>query len=449
MNILVLNLPSKKKVIRRYNCSYHANGFYYPNQELLRAATILKKKHNVHYIDSQVNPEISDIKSITHFIDKNNISLVISMFSLEFINSDYEKIKNIKEKTDINVVGIGYILSLYPNRYPEVDIILDNFFEEKLYDSLSGKNLLEELRKNKDKQYKRNPDIIKRVDRSFINSKDYSELFSHGKTAFLYFGFGCPYKCNYCISAYNLNQYNLRNKEYIFNELRYLHKKNYKNVRILDDNFNINIDFLKDLNRFLMKNDFKFNFYALSRTDRLDKNLIDIYSQLNVKRLYVGLESLNESLLDYYNKNGDYLKLKENFSYLKNKNIEIGLWLLFNSLNETKNTFLSQIPRLRKLKPDFINLSILKPYPNTLFYKKNKSKINLDSNPENLTFKDKYVKIRNPALFELITLIKFYSHPIMFFKFLKMFFMYPITFFKLFFIFIKSIFKLDERNDLL
>lgn len=447
MKILVLNLPFPRKIIRRYSCSYYSNGFLYPPQELLRLATIIKQnnKGNTFFIDSIA--EDRSINDIINFVKKNHIEVIFTLLSLDFIDTDLKIVNKIKQSTSVPIVSISYLASLFRNQFQQLDIVLDNFFEQKTYFALKNSSSLPDfinsLKETEGKTFDFNPNLIRQVDRSLINPKHYKELFCRGKTAFLYFGFGCPYKCNYCISSYDHKNYSMRKKEFIFEELEQLYKEGYKNVRVLDDNSTINKEFLKELDKFLKEKRISLNFYGLSRISLIDKEMAYLLKDIGFKRIYLGLETLNQKMQEYYEKNIDINLniLREKIKLLKSNKIETGLWMLFHPLKQTRNELYSSIKELSSLKADFVNLSILVPYPGTKLFDIEKENIHYSLNP----FESEFKTNCNCDKIEKGFYFRYYLKPSNALRMMKFALKYPIKSISLFF----SLFKrpINPRKD--
>lgn len=447
MNILVLNLPFPRKIIRRYSCSYYSNGFLYPSQELLRLATIIKQNNtgNTFFIDAIA--ENRSVRDIIQFVKNNHVEIIFTLLSLDFIDTDLKIVNEIKQSTSVPIVSISYLASLFRNQFQHLDVVLDKFFEQKTYFALKNSSsiddLINSLKETEGKTFDFNPNLINQVDRSFINPKNYQEVFCRGKTAFLYFGFGCPYKCNYCISSYDYKNYTLRKKEFIFDELEQLYKEGYKNIRVLDDNSTINKEFLKELDIFLKEKKIFLNFYGLSRISLIDKEMVEILKDVGFKRIYLGLETLNQKMQEYYEKNIEVnlTILREKIRLLKSNGIETGLWMLFHPLKQTKNELYSSIKELSYLKADLVNLSILVPYPGTKLFDLEKENINYSLNPFISEFKTNY----NCDKIERMFYVRYYLRPLNALRIMKFVLKYPIKSINLFF----SLFKnpIDPRKD--
>jgi radical SAM superfamily enzyme YgiQ (UPF0313 family) len=430
MNILVLNLPFPVKIVRRYSCSYYAKGFLYPPQELLRLATLINENHKgkTFFVDSIADG--ASLKDVIGFIKKKKIDLVFTLLGVDFLDIDIKTLSKIKESTGIPIVSISYLANLFRKDFPQLDVVLDNFFEEKtlwaLNLSKTTPELLGNLKKSEYKSFDFNPNLISRVNREFINPNKYQEIFCEGKTAFLYFGFGCPFGCNYCISSYNFKKYALRKKEFIFSELKELKVAGYKNIRVLDDNVTLNKDFLYDLSLFLKNNRLKFNFYGLSRIDLIDEEVVGLIKGIGFKRVYLGLETLNPDLQKYYNKNINMALLKRKIRILSKNHLEKGLWLIFHPLKQSKKELFKMIPKISSLGVDFINLSTLTPYPGTRLFEEEKKNILFTLKPFRASFND--VENVEKGFF-----FRYYLRPANALRLLFFMLKYPIRSFELFF----------------
>ncbi|MDD2386681.1 MAG: radical SAM protein [Bacteroidales bacterium] len=439
MEILILNLPYKRKIIRKYSCSYHANGFLYPPLELVRVASIIKEKSpncKLSYIDAialnlsykKCNAEILMLKP----------DIIITLTSIDFIGEERNYLKSLKTLIDAKLVVIGYIASMFPHKFSFADVVLGNNFESLINeacvpDKISVEAFVTSLKANKDKDYNFDPDIIQKVDLSFVDNNLYSELFAKGKTAFTYFSFGCPYKCTYCIRTYGLNKHYYRSTENILNEIEEYGKKGYKNIRLLDDNCNLNKDLLCKILDYQNKQGVEFNYFGLTRLDLLDEESLDLFGKLKFKNLLIGIETINEKTQIEYNKklDLDFANINDKFSLLKKKGVEITVFILFNPLTETKLDLKKTLKFLSKLPINNAGLSFVNPYPGTELFKKNRNEIDFYfENEYKSQFNEKYYK--NIKSVELWFMVSFYlSSPKRIFYLLKKSLLNPRQVFKI------------------
>lgn len=378
MNILVLNLPFGSKIIRRYSCSYYARGFLYPPEELLRVATIIKEysENQVFFLDSIA--EKRSVSDVLSFIKSRNIQLVITLLGIDFVHKDYKTIRRMKKAVPgLKIAGIGYMPSRFKDSFQELDFVLDNLFEQRLFDALKEKDFLKGLKKSQSKRLEFNPDIISSTNRNFVRASDYSELFCRGKTAFLYYAFGCSFHCSYCIHSYDLKPSVKRDKGKVLSEILEIYKAGYKNIRFLDDNITQDIGFLADLRDFVRRKKIKLNFYGLSRIDLINSKTVALLKEINFKRLYIGLETFSPEMQKLYKKNidVDFAGLRKKFSLLRKNGIETGVWILYSPMHENKNDIADYAKSLRKLKASLVNISIVTPYIGTELFEDERESI--------------------------------------------------------------------------
>lgn len=455
MKILVLNLPYKRKVIRKYSCSYHATGFLYPPVELVRVASIIKQKADANtevvFIDA-IALNLS-YKNCDNEIKILNPDIIISLTSIDFIAEEKEYLFHIKNITAAKLIVIGYLPSLFKDKFAFADSILDNRFEGLLALACSNatqnaESFIQYLKENEQLDLIFDPDIIYKIDLSFINDRLYSELFAHGKTAFTYFSFGCPYKCSFCIRTYGLNKHSYRKDENILAEIDEYRLKGYKNIRLLDDNCNLNKNLLRKIVEYQETNNYYFNFYGLTRLDLLDEESLDLFAKLKFKSLLIGVETISEKTQLEYNKklDLDFNEIFRKFSFLNNKKVEITVFILYNPLIENRTDLRKTLKFLSKLPIKNASLSFANPYPGTKFFEKNIAKIDFHFDTEYLSRfnPEYYLKIKRV---ELWFMLSFYlSTPKKMFFVIKKAFLNPIQVTKIFFTSLGFLLFEDDKN---
>lgn len=456
MKFLVLNLPYSKNIIRKYSCSYIANGFLYPPVELHRIASILKfnltKKDDVIFIDA-IEERLNENKCLKN-IKLLAPDVIITLGSVDFINEEYSFCKKIKNCCNVKIILIGYIPNLYPEKFSDVDEILGNDFESVINlasksSTVSLEKFLEKVSELKSKNYCFDPDTIKMAEYSFIENRNYSELFVKGKTAITYFSFGCSYKCNFCIRTYGLNKVHYRKTENILYELKEYYNKGIKNIRILDDNCTLNKKLLYDILKFQNENNYKFNFYGLSRIDLIDYETINLLINLNFKSLMIGIESINERTQSSYNKQLS-LNLSEVHSklkLLKSNKVQMSMFIMINPLTDNENVISSSIKFLNNLPVHFASISYVVPYPGTFFFNINFDKIIFKTEPK-FEYRIKSQLVYKFKKIEVNFLIKFYIlKPWRLFNIILLTIKHPVQMISVFFNVIRFIFNQDKNRD--
>lgn len=404
MKVYILNLPYKRNIIRKYSCSYYANGFLYPPMELIRVASIIQKysatPHDIFFTDAIAHQK--NIKQCIAEIENIKPDIIITITSVDFINEEYSDICSIKKFSDSKLICIGYLPDLFPERFTSIDLILGKNFEEvfqKAFSDYGGsqpEEILEYLKFFKNQASLFDPDLLETIDFSFVDQKKYNEFQTQGKTAFTYFSFGCPFHCSFCIKTYNLNTVYFRKHENIFSELLSFNEQGIRNIRIMDDNIPLQKSFLYALRDFLQENNLKFKFYGLSRIDLLDEDTIILLKEIGFRRILIGLETINPVLQKEYNKNIriDLKEIGNRIRLLNKQKIQTAVFILFNPVIENSKDVKTTLRFLKNLSVDYASMANIIPYPETDFFKKNESNIDFNLYPifkSSLKQKDKAI----------------------------------------------------------
>ncbi len=115
---------------------------------------------------------------------------------------------------------------------------------------------------------------------------------------------GCPYNCTFCTTTRMFSPYRRRSSENVIKELKIHKKRGLKYLCIQDDNFTADKERAKEIldkmifHRLIFKETF---FYA--RMDMFDDpDLMGLLQKANFRRVFIGIESLNQQSLKYVNK---------------------------------------------------------------------------------------------------------------------------------------------------
>ncbi len=136
---------------------------------------------------------------------------------------------------------------------------------------------------------------------------------------------GCPYSCNFCTTTRMFFPYRQRSPENVIEELKIHKKKGLKYLCFQDDNFTADKERAKEIldkmifHRLIFKETF---FYA--RTDMFDDSeLMDLLKRANFRRVFIGIESLNQQSLKYVNKKQTLTNIEQMRDQLNKYNFKL------------------------------------------------------------------------------------------------------------------------------
>lgn len=151
--------------------------------------------------------------------------------------------------------------------------------------------------------------------------EQYLEKYGPPLPASLSFGRGCLYECNFCtVSGYENLQAGIRHRqrsaENVITEIKYLHEKyGIDEFNFEDDNFiirnNQGIRKVHALCDAILQLDFRISFTLFCRSEVADENLFSRLKQAGLTAIFLGIESVFESDLEFFHKGCKLTQIRE------------------------------------------------------------------------------------------------------------------------------------------
>jgi anaerobic magnesium-protoporphyrin IX monomethyl ester cyclase len=221
-------------------------------------------------------------------------------------------------------------------------------------------------------------DILPFPDRESLKMHRYKLTFEGRLVAAMITSRGCPFNCEFCsCSQFMGMKWRRHSAERSIEEMKILKKSGYDSIIFFDDNFTMDPRRVIELSEGMIKNNFKFKWWAFSRTEEIlrHQDMVESMSASGCKMLFVGFESADDSILKDYNKKLTSNKAFEVAKVLKKYKINLYAAFIIGSLSETKKTIKKSVQFAQKLNPKIVQFSILTPYPGTRLFETLKNKI--------------------------------------------------------------------------
>jgi len=114
---------------------------------------------------------------------------------------------------------------------------------------------------------------------------------------------GCVYRCRFCIcSCFARNRWRARSVRNTLEELRLLVSDGYRQFIFTDDSFTTNNKRVVELCRAIRNEKMDIDWICEGRVDNCSYEMLWELSKAGCKIIYLGIESANQRILDYYNK---------------------------------------------------------------------------------------------------------------------------------------------------
>jgi len=389
---------------RLFGCNYGV--YFQPNIFTLYSAALLEENgHSVKVIDAPAEGISTENFESLIMKDCSDVYIFYTVFLSEQIDKTWFKwLRNVNPQAAVIFVGPE------PTSKPEKFVLDLNTFAIRGEIEHAALELVSSLKRRNFGQilglsWEKNGKIIHNPPRPLMSDEDLDKLpfpARHLVKRNRYFNpklkgrpstvmltaRNCWGRCIYCIpSSYTFAReienrryfgckprVGLRSAENIIKEFRRLKKEGYKSVAIIDDNF-VNgkertIEICKGVERLGIE------WGCLARADQLqDEELLQRMKQAGCKFVDIGVESFDQKVLDYVQKDtkvGDQLNA---IMLLKKVGIEPKVNILLGaSPFQTEADIRWTVEVLKSLDVDYVSFGVVTPHPGTEFYKTVKSK---------------------------------------------------------------------------
>ena len=102
--------------------------------------------------------------------------------------------------------------------------------------------------------------------------------------------------------------------------------------------------------------------------DTVDEGLLKELKKAGCQRIHYGVEAGTEKILKVLNKGITLKQAEESFKLTKKIGIQTLAYFILGSPGETKEDILETITFAKKLNPEFVQFTLLTPFPATLIY---------------------------------------------------------------------------------
>jgi len=206
------------------------------------------------------------------------------------------------------------------------------------------------------------PHPIKNLDDLPIPSK----FFNYQHVAFTR---GCPGNCTFCGSPrFWGRKVRFHSSEYFVKQLEYLVQQGTRFFYFSDDTFLINKALVIDICRKIIERDLKISWFAISRVDLVDKEVLYWMRLAGCTQISYGVESGSEKIRHFLNKNIRSEQIKKAFSLTTRYGILARAYFIYGSPGENDHTIQETIDLINEIKPLSAIFYILDIFPGTTLY---------------------------------------------------------------------------------
>ncbi|HYK92674.1 MAG TPA: radical SAM protein [Thermoplasmata archaeon] len=180
---------------------------------------------------------------------------------------------------------------------------------------------------------------------------------------------GCPFDCSWCSKPTFGRSFRQQSTGRVLTELRALKERfGVDYVRFCDDVFGIHRGWLEELLDGMIRAELGLKFECLARVDLLKPDLLHRMREAGLARVYVGVESGSQKMLDLMNRGTRLAQVERAAESLRAAQVRQFWFLMLGYPGETLEDIEATLELFRKFSPEEYSVSIAVPIPGTRFY---------------------------------------------------------------------------------
>ena len=335
--------------------------------------TEIPKKENITKKIKDFNPAIIGFTSTTNqfqFVDqvaewvKQDFNIPIICGGIHTTMDPDSVISN--KNIDMICIGEGEYAMLE---------LMNAIEENKSYDKIQNLWIKQgsKIKKNTIRPLIKNLESLPHADRDVFN---FSSLLEESKRADVIIGRGCPFACSYCLNHKIKEIYKgkgefvrIRPVNDIISEIRDLVKKyEIDIINFVDDTCTLDSGWVKQFCEKYSK-EFSIPFEMNMRVETVNKEMLQLLKNAGCREARFGIESgsewLRKNILKRYMSNE---KIIQAFQDARDAGMKTYSYNMVGMPFETPEMCQETVEINRKIKPDYIQVSVFYPYPGTELY---------------------------------------------------------------------------------
>jgi radical SAM superfamily enzyme YgiQ (UPF0313 family)/MoaA/NifB/PqqE/SkfB family radical SAM enzyme len=178
---------------------------------------------------------------------------------------------------------------------------------------------------------------------------------------------GCIYSCSFCpMSGISCQKYRQHSPQYFVDMVEAWHRRYGHKYFVFGDNlFTKDIERSKEICRRLIKKELAIKWICMTRTDYLDKQLLQLMRRAGCIEISFGVESCSPKVQQAIGKQLKLNSISQAFTWCNEVGIRTVLMLMVGNQAEDRHSIYQTLSYVRCLEPDQIQVKVTKVYPGT------------------------------------------------------------------------------------
>lgn len=184
---------------------------------------------------------------------------------------------------------------------------------------------------------------------------------------------GCPYTCKWCSRAVYGLSYRRRSPELVADEIEELQRNyTFDSIWFVDDVFTINPKWMRGFAAVVAERKLKIRYEIISRSDRLNEEMLDLLAQSGCFRIWIGAESGSQDVIDAMDRRVNVQNVREMIQLTRRKGMEAGTFIMLGYPGETENDIRETVKHLVQSNPHHFTITLAYPIRGTALFEETK-----------------------------------------------------------------------------
>jgi len=198
--------------------------------------------------------------------------------------------------------------------------------------------------------------------------KYYSVLAHDTPTTTSFSSRGCPFSCAYCDRPALGKGFRAMNATRVVDEMEACQKLGIKEIFYYDDTFSVSMKRVMEICDEIIRRGVKMRWDIRTRVNVVNEDLLKKMAIAGCDRIHFGVESGNPRIVKEMNKGTSIEQVEKAFDICKRYKIKTLAYFMMGNPSETLDDVKDTLALSKRIKPDFMQMTILSPFPATKYY---------------------------------------------------------------------------------
>lgn len=379
MKICLINVPNTYELVGNDPVIIKDQQGIYPPLGLLYMAAYLRDtgRYELSIIDCQA-------EALTHQQCAERVEMlrpdVVGLTAMTFTLVDVKLvIQEIRKRVTTNIVVGGPHTAIYPTEtfkglqadyvvVGEGEITMDTLCQD-IATGKVNKSMPESVRVYRQNQFIQDLNELPLPARELTHMDKYYSVLAHDTpTTTSFSSRGCPFSCKYCDRPALGKGFRSMNAKRVVDEMEWCQKAGIKEIFYYDDTFSVSMKRVMEICDEVLKRGVKMRWDIRTRVNVVNEELIKKMAMAGCDRIHFGVESGNPRVVRIMNKGTSIEQVEKAFDLCKRYKIKTLAYFMMGNPTETLEDVKDTLALSKRIKPDFMQMTILSPFPATQYY---------------------------------------------------------------------------------